>query len=140
MKKTLALILCAVFVAFAFISCGENTSDGEQPAAATLWDSAMYKEDAAVGEGEITFTLAIEAEGKTVVLTVSTNESVLGNALYNYSLINDPSFFDTANGMKASWDEDQAWWAFYVGDTMASYGVSDEVVSRGNSYKLVYTK
>ena len=136
MKKTISAIITLLMLTFALVSCFAPSSEPS----ASIWDDAIYAEDTAVGEGAITFTLDIEAAGKTVTLTVSTDKTVLGDALYELGLINDPSFFDVANGMLASWSQDMAYWGFYIGDTMASYGVSSEAVSNGNNYKFVYIK
>ena len=42
--------------------------------------------------------------------------------------------------IKADWDKDQAYWAFYKGDTMMPHGVNDENINGGESYRFVYTK
>lgn len=106
----------------------------------TLWDNATYTADATVGEGSKTVVVSIEATEKTVTLTVNTDEANLGAALYSLGLINDPSFFDTLNGITASWEKDKAYWGFYVGDTFASVGVGDTAISGGESFKFVYMK
>lgn len=138
MKKTIAIILALIAMLSLLTACAEQEIDPGE--ADLLWESATYKEDATVGEGEKTITVSFEALGKKITLTVKTNAENLGEALYSYSLINDPSFFDTANGIKADWNENQSWWAFYIGEEMAPYGVDSEIINDGNSYRLVYSK
>lgn len=110
-----------------------------QPELTGLWADATYTEDATVGNGAKSVTVAISAEETTVTLTVKTDEATLGAALYALELINDPSFFDTLNGIKADWDASSAYWAFYVGDEYATVGVADTAIQGGESYKFVYT-
>lgn len=140
MKRLLALTLALVAMLAVLTSCFVNEAEPNPSATDALWEDAIYKEDATVGEGEKTITVSIEALDKKIVLTVKTNSANLGDALYNLGLINDASFFNVANGIKADWDADNAWWAFYIGDTMAPHGVDSEAISSGNSYRLVYTK
>ena len=137
-KKTIAIILALLAMLSALTACGgQDIAPGETE---LLWENATYKEDAAIGEGAKTVTVSIEALEKKITLTVSTNAENLGEALYACSLINDPSFFDTANGIKADYSENQSWWAFYIGEEMAPYGVDSEIIENGNSYRLVYTR
>ena len=140
MKRILALILALLSAFAVFTSCVTTDTEPDPTATELLWEKATYKEDKTLGEGEKTVTVSIEALDKKITLTVKTNSTNLGDALYGLGLVNDPSFFDVANGIKADWDADNAWWAFYIGDTMAPYGINDEAISNGNSYRLVYTK
>ena len=135
MKKTLSLILVVIIAAISLFSCSPAES-----ADASVWDNATYKESTTVGEGSITFKVKIEIADKSITLTVNTDEKILGNALYDLGIINDPTFFDTANGMYIDWATEQAYWGFYIGDTMAPYGVGDQPVSGGEIFRLAYTK
>ena len=95
--------------------------------------------EAAVQAGAKTVTVLVTAEQTTVTLTVKTDKETLGAALYEYELVNDASFFDTLNGIKADWDANSAYWAFYVGDDYASVGVNETAISGGETFKFVYT-
>ena len=129
------MLLLLLSIALFVIACGEPAPTPED----SLWDSATYTADASVGEGEKTVTVMITAEEKTVTLTVKTEAETLGAALYALELVNDPSFFDTANGMQASWTKDKAYWAFYIGDAYATDGINDVTLAGGESFALVYT-
>lgn len=131
LEKALVLALAAVML-FTLAACKEEPTG--------LWADAIYTSDTTVGEGKTSVTVDIVCEDKTVTLTVKTDETTLGDALFELGIINDRSFFDTANGMKADWDKDRAYWSFYIGDEYAAHGVGDEVISDGGAYKLVYTK
>ena len=132
MKRQLFLFLLVVVMLFC-ASCAPV-------AEASIWDDATYKSDTTVGEGEKTVLVEIVAEEKSVILTIKTNEENLGSALYALELTNDASFFDTINGMTASWEKDKAYWCFMVDGAAANYGVADQIISDGESYKIVYTK
>lgn len=138
MKKIASLslmLLLLLSLALSVIACGEPAPIPE----VSLWDSATYTADTTVGEGEKTVTVKITAEEKTVTLTVKTDAETLGAALYALELVNDPSFFDTANGMQASWEKHKAYWAFYIGDAFATVGINDATLAGGEHFALVYT-
>ena len=113
---------------------------GCAPKPTGLWADATYTKDTTLGSGKTTVSVAIVCEDKTVTLTVKTDKDNLGAALYELEIINDPSFFDTVNGIKADWDADKAYWGFYIGEEYAMHGASDEKITNGGVYKLVYTK
>ena len=150
MKKitlTLLALMLALTCAFVIAGCEKNEdttaetlADDEKIEATGLWANAKYLENTTVGEGAKTVRLTVEAEGKSLTITLKTDKATLGEAMYEQNLINDPSFFNVLNGMEASWEKDQAWWAFYEGDTMMPHGVNDEKIDGGESYRFVYTK
>ena len=137
MKKTIksmALVMLALILTISIFSCNkEEETTG-------LWATATYKENTTVGEGEKVVLIDVETEEKTITLTVKTDKSKLGDALYELSLINDATFFDTLNGIKASWENDSAYWAFYKGDEFMSCGVNDTDISGGEHFRFVYTR
>lgn len=105
-----------------------------------IWDNAKYATDTTVGEGEKTVTVEIVVGNRSVTLTVKTDKDNLGAALYELGLINDATFFDTCNGMKADWDKDHAYWAFKQNGTMLNYGVGDAKINGGETFTIEYTK
>ena len=139
MKQTFKItssLLLVILLLFSAVACADKAGTSG------LWKNAAYTADATLGEGAHTVTVKVTAEEKTVTFTIRTDKATLGEALCELGLINDASFFDTCNGIKADWDKDQAYWAFYVGEEYASYGVGDQkAVTTGEPvYKLVYTK
>ena len=146
MKQTLKIVLLLAMlltVMLSAVSCGRGESSTTlAPDDEGIWATATYKENTELGEGANTLTVTVEAQGKSVILTVHTNQATLGEALYELGLINDPSFFDTCNGMVADWDKDQAYWGFLEGGKMCAYGVDDErATTAGNpAYEIVYTQ
>ncbi len=131
--KLVALVLL-LSVAFLLSACKTSTVPPEG-----LWEGATYLADTTLGDGEKTVSVTVEAGESSIVITLKTDKSSLGEALYELGLINDASFFDTLNGIKADFDADEAWWKFYVDGTEAFYGVADAPVDTDSEYKLVYT-
>ena len=133
--KTLSVILSVVFI-LCLVSCNELAEEVKTG----IWENAAYTKDEVVGEGAKEVKIDVVAEGKTITLTVKTDKATLGEALYELGLINDASFFDVLIGIKADWNLDQAYWAFYKGDEMMMVGVGDTDISGGEHYRFVYTK
>ncbi len=131
-----ASLLLVVMLVFCAVSCAEKVD------ATGLWENATYLADTTLGDGANTVKVELTAEEQTIIFTIKTDKATLGEALFEHNLINDASFFDTCNGMKADWEKDKAYWAFYVGDGYADFGVGDpKAVTTGNpTYKIVYTK
>lgn len=149
--KRITLTLLALLLAFtcvlSIVGCekNENTTaetlaEGEKIEAVGLWENATHLSNTTVGEGSKTVSLTVEAEGKSLTITLKTDKATLGDAMFEQKLINDASFFNVLNGIEASWEKDQAYWAFYEGDTMMPHGVNDEKIDGGESYRFVYTK
>ncbi len=137
MKKTTLSILSAILsllCLLSFVACQEKTETTD------LWFSAAFLSDATVGEGAKTVTLLIEAGEKTVTLTLKTDKDKLGDAMFAEGLINDASFFNVLNGIEASWEKDNAYWAFYQGEILMNHGVNDTEIKGGESFRFVYTK
>ena len=125
-----ALLLVAVFC---FASCNKIDAEG-------LWENATYRKDVTVGEGSKEVTLRIEIDDQFIDITLKTDAVKLGDAMFAEGLINDATFFDTLNGIKADWDKDKAYWGFYKGEEYMMVGVNDVEISGGESYRFVYAK
>ena len=154
MKKKLLSILSLLLVIASvtvLVSCN-NTVNDEQSTATTdsqkteiveatgIWTSAAYLKDTTLGTGANSIKVEIEAEGQKITLTINTDKKTLGEAMYELSLINDASFFDTVIGMKADWNKNQAYWAFYDGEAFMMVGVNEAPINEAANYRLVYTK
>ena len=104
-----------------------------------LWEQATYTKDTTLGKGKTTIEVEFVIEEQSVTITLKTDKETLGEALYEHGLINDPSFFDTANGIKADWSINQSWWKVCKGGEMTSAGVSDLTLTNGDHYEIIYT-
>lgn len=132
-----ALLVCLVLC---LVSC-DISFVGTDPLP-DVWDNALYTEDTALGEGELTFTLKVKAADRTVTFTVSTDCTVLGDALLACELVEGDEgayglYITHVNGMEAK-DSDKAWWCLYEGDTMAATGADGITLTEGAEYTLAY--
>lgn len=144
---TLLALMLALICALGTISCeikenapAETLAYGEAIEAEGLWENATYRTNTEVGRGEKTVVFTVEADGKSVSITLKTDKDNFGDALFAEGLINDASFFNVLNGIEASWEKDQAYWSFYEGDTLLPYGVNEQIINGGESFRFVYTK
>lgn len=136
MKNTLHAITAAI-LALTLVLCFAACSRPVDPTG--LWESATYLESTELGAGAYTVRVDVVAGEQSITLTVKTDKDNLGEALYEHGIINDPSFFDTVNGMRADWSAGGAYWAFYEGTTLMPVGVN-RVSTDGKHYRLVYTQ
>lgn len=135
--KLLCALLC-VLLLFPLAACGKTDTD-------TLWQSAAYTEDTALGEGARTVKLTVTAGEKSVLLTVKTDKENLGEALLELGLIAGDAgeyglYVKKVNGITADYDTDQSYWGFYTNGEMAMTGVDGETIDENTDYALVYTK
>ena len=111
----------------------------------------------ACGTAKPTETTADTAEGKLLQFTVvvvhadksektisyEAQPGKLGAFLEKEGLIEsegaDSGMFHTVDGEKADWNENQSYWAFYVGSEYAMTGIYDTDIANNTTYKLEYT-
>ena len=135
-QKALGLILCLGLL-FCAAGCGGETAN-------EIWKNALYTEDTTLGEGATEITFEVVAEGKTVVFTICTDQTVLGDALLEQELIVGEElpfglYVTEVNGMRADYDLDKAYWMLTVGGSPAATGVDGTEVTAGECYAFVYT-
>ena len=134
-KRSAALALVLALM-LSLAACGAKAEG--------LWANATYTEDTELGEGATTITVEVTAEDKTVTFTIHTDGTTLRQALEENGLIaGDESdyglYITTVDGEEAVYENDGAYWAFYVGEDYASQGVETTPVEDGATYSLVYT-
>ena len=127
---SVALILALVF---SLTACWGSSVD-----VTGLWEQATYTKDTTLGKGATTVEVEFVIEDQSVTITLKTDKTTLGDALYEHGLIDDPSYFVTANGITADWDANQAWWKVCKGGEMTSVGVSDLTLTNGDHYEIIY--
>ena len=138
MKKTAGITLCLILALLASLSLAACQ-------AADPWDSAVYLEDTALGEGESTVTVEVTADERSVTFTVSTDEATLGDALLALDLIAGEEsqfgiYVKVVNGIVADYDIDQTYWQVWVNGEAAMTGVDGVAIENGAAYRLVRTK
>lgn len=136
MKKTTKLLslLLAVMLIFSMTSCFKKGVD-----VTGLWEDATYTKDTTLGGGAKTIEVKFSIEEQSITVTLKTDKDTLGDALYEHSLINDPSFFDTANGIKADYNVNQAWWKVTKDGKTTAVGVGELTLTDGDHYEITYT-
>lgn len=90
------------------------------------------------------FTVTVvHADGSEKAFSYETTETKLGDYLEAQGLIDsegaDDGMFHTVDGEKADWNENQSYWAFYLGEEYAMAGIYDTSITDGTAYKLIYT-
>ena len=95
-------------------------------------------------QGAKAFTVTVvHADGSSKEFSYKTDAEKLGAFLEEKGLIDskgaDEGMFHSVDGEKADWNENQSYWAFYVGEDYAITGIYDTSIEDGAAYKLVYT-
>ena len=103
----------------------------------------LTRPQAQQGSKEITITV-VHGDGTEKTVTCRTDAETLDAVLLAEGLIPEGNIVDgmftIVDGETASWEADQAYWAVYVGEEYASFGICELTVENGASYKLVYEK
>lgn len=95
---------------------------------------------------EKTFTIqVVHADGTVMEREVTTTQQFLANALFDETLLEEEDALTTGmytivDGEEASWDNDQAYWGFYVNGEYAIEGMNTTEIEDGAVYKLEYTR
>ena len=134
-RSVLSLVLVAAMVLM-FAGCGQN--QGEE----TPEPSQNQQE---IVEKEFTFEVTeLDGTKKEFQVKYDTEQSV-GEALVNEKLISGEVgqyglMVDTVDGQKYDYNEDGAYWAFYVNGEYAMTGVDTTPIKDGEVYSFVATK
>lgn len=130
-------LLCAVcllaFTLFVFTSCTAKDDFKGEP---------IYTQNTSLGKGENTFTVSVtDYDGKETVFEISTDKTIVGEALVETGLIegeNGPygMYIKTVNGIRADYDLDGKYWAFYINGEYATSGVDTTEISPETQYAL----
>ena len=95
------------------------------------------------GQKSIT-VIVVHQDGKEETFSYDTTAEYLADVLLENQLIKATEgpyglVIEEADGERAVWEENGAYWALYVGEEYANTGVSTTPVNDGETYKLVYT-
>ena len=106
-----------------------------------LWSCGETEDKATLGSGATSFKLEITGkDGNTETYTVKTDEKTVGEALVKIGFIAEgETYFETLNGVTASYDADKSYWSFYIDGEYASVGAFDAEVKADGVYKFEYT-
>lgn len=132
-KQVLCIVLALVLM-MALAACGE-TENGE-PELITVTDGEV------IGEGAAEFPLTIvDAEGKSIQITVKTDADTVGAALVDLGIIAGEDseyglYVKTVNGTTLDYEQDGMYWSFYINGEYAMTGVDLTAIEAGASYEL----
>lgn len=109
------------------------------------WKSATYTEDTTLGEGESTIYVQVKVNDNSVTFTVKTDKTILGDALLELGIIDGDVeeyglYVKYANGIRADYDKDKAYWAFYENGEYLMTGVDSTEITNGGHYEIVYSR
>ena len=136
-NSTIALVLSLVIViCLAVCGAAEKTN---------VWENATYTEDTEFGEGAKVLVTEVKTEEKTITFTIHTDKATVGEALLEHGLIAGEAgpyglYIKEVNGIRADYDTDQSYWAFYINGEYALSGVDTTEITEGSIYQLAYTK
>ena len=87
----------------------------------------------------------VKVEDKTVRFTVKTDKDTVGEALMEHDLIAGEEgqyglYVKVVNGIRADYDVDKSYWAFYINGEYAMTGVELTEIDEGSIYQLEYAK
>ena len=145
LKSALSGVLCTVLIAAAALSaagCSGNDpgTTSPQPPASMTYPSADTPHE--LGEGDITFPFTVtHLDGTEVNFQISTEQLTVGEALEEVGLISGEEgpyglMVTTVNGIRLSYEEDKAYWAFYIDGAYATGGVDVTEIAAEQSYML----
>ncbi|MDR2686997.1 MAG: DUF4430 domain-containing protein [Oscillospiraceae bacterium] len=128
MKRTIIAILLAIALLASLAACGSNATGNEAVTGELIPRSVTL--------------LVTLPDGTQNTHEITSAEQFLGKALDGEGLIGRDAagMIVTVDGVEASWDNDKAYWGFYIGEDFAMHGVDEEIIANGNTYELRYTK
>ena len=130
-RSVLSLVLVAAMVLM-FAGCGQNQNE-ETPEPSSNQQETVEK--------VFTFEV-VELDGTKKEFNVEYDtEKTVGEALVNEKLISGENgqyglMVDTVNGQKYDYNEDGAYWAFYVNGEYGMTGVDMTDIAAGSAYEL----
>ena len=150
----LAFLIVVLLLTFSLVACQtdgtgntptDGTTDGTTDVTPSLWDGATYRESVTLGDGTHTLALTVEMEGKSIVITVKTDETTVKDALAAHGLIDGEQqaigyLMSHLNGVRADWTLDGAYWAFYQNGKYMMSGIDSTPIEGDAAYEFVYTK
>ena len=136
-RRTLPALFAAILIPLCFASCAKKASDAD-----TLWSSAVYTADTALGDGETSIFVEVKAGEKSITFTIDTNAATLGEALLENDIVSGEMgayglYIKSVNGMVADYDTDHTYWALYENGELCMTSADLTPVADGGHYELV---
>lgn len=145
--KKLSLSLCIVLTAAtALFATGCNDNSDKETQQKQQEEQSKAPDVKVIGEGKTQFDFTVvDGEGKETFFDVNTDETTVGAALLDCGLIEGDEgefglYVKEVNGIKADYDVDGTYWAFYINDEYASTGVDMTDITEGDTYMFKVEK
>ena len=137
----LSFLLCvALLAAAAWMTTGCGAKPAEEPS--PIVSEAVAQDGDVLGEGETEFPLTVtDGDGNEVHITVRTDRTIVGEALQELGVLEGEEgpyglYVKVVNGIRADYDKDKVYWAFYINGEYAVSGVDVTEITAGDSYAL----
>ena len=106
-----------------------------------LWLGSQEK---TIEGGKNITVIVVHGDGSQKEFAYGTNAEYLGEVILSEGLVEGEEgpyglVVSAVDGETASWEENQSYWALYVGEEYATTGADGVVLTDGGVYKLVYT-
>lgn len=145
MKKTWIWIIAAILALAALVVGMLAIYNANKPQASEPEPTTQTEENGTtMPAGTKSFTVeVVHGDGSKKTFTYQSGQTYLSDVVYQAGLViadeNNPGMFHTVDGEKADWNENQSYWAFYIGEDYAMYGIEQTPIEDGAVYRLVYT-
>ena len=145
--KALSLILCTVLMAamaLVMTGCSDNKNqENPQTSAPAIQPGGAVP---VLGEGENVFIFSVfDQDGKETAYEIHTDKTIVGEALQELGLLEGEEgtyglYVKVVNGIRADYDKDGVYWAFYIDGEYAMSGVDVTEIEAGRSYAFKVEK
>lgn len=110
-----------------------------------LWSTAKYTQDTSFGDGAKTLDITVEAEDKSIIFTIKSDKTTVGEALMEHELVDGEQgpyglYIKSVNGIVADYNIDKSYWSFNKQGEYMTTGVDATEFVDGDKFELVYTK
>lgn len=94
--------------------------------------------------GKTITVVVVHADGTEKTFTCQTEEEYLGPVLITEGIAEGEEgpyglTINAVDGETASWEENQSYWALFIGEEYATTGADSTPINDGDVFKLVYT-
>ena len=142
-KLSVILVLIAA-MALCMVSCDGNTDTQNTVGVSTEAPANSGSEGPQVYKYTITVTV-VDDKGESEEFEIKTNSDNLVDALLEAKVVEGEVgdyglYIKYANGVRADYELDGAYWALSKGGEMLMTGASDTKIADGDKFELTYTK
>ena len=144
-KIMLSVIGVVLAAALCLCACGAPRSAGTQTDGAAASAAVDLSAAEQLGQGAHRFYFTVTfGDGAVKAYDIATDETTVGAALAALELVQGDRtqyglYVKTIGGVRADYNLDGAYWAFYIDGEYAMTGVDSTDITDGSTYAFVYT-